>query len=91
MIYLVTRFGGSDTTRSGCCSCLDRSQGLVLFSARWFAFDRKPRPFVRLGFAVRSAEESARAIERLAKLLPRESSKKSWSGNLQTGSLARFR
>jgi GntR family transcriptional regulator / MocR family aminotransferase len=49
-----------------------RAQGLVLLSARWFAFDRRPRPFVRLGFAVRSAEETARAIERLAKLVPRQ-------------------
>ena len=47
-----------------------RAQGIVLFTARWFAFDRRPRPFVRLGFAVRSADETARAIEQLAKLLP---------------------
>jgi GntR family transcriptional regulator / MocR family aminotransferase len=47
-----------------------RAHELVLATARSFAFDRRPRPFVRLGFAVRSAEESARAIERLAKLLP---------------------
>ncbi len=47
-----------------------RAQGLVLFTARSFAFDLEPRPFVRLGFAMRSSEESARAIERLAQLLP---------------------
>jgi GntR family transcriptional regulator/MocR family aminotransferase len=47
-----------------------RDHGLVLLTARWFAFDGQPRPFVRLGFAVRSAEESQRAIARLAKLLP---------------------
>jgi GntR family transcriptional regulator/MocR family aminotransferase len=50
-----------------------RAAGLVLLTARWFAFDGKPRPFVRLGFAVRSAEETARALERLAKLVPRPS------------------
>jgi GntR family transcriptional regulator/MocR family aminotransferase len=47
-----------------------RAQELVLSTARYYAFDGRPRPFVRLGFAARSAEESARAIERLAKLLP---------------------
>jgi GntR family transcriptional regulator/MocR family aminotransferase len=47
-----------------------RPHGLVLLTARCFAFDRRPRPFVRLGFAIRSAEESARAIEKLARLLP---------------------
>jgi GntR family transcriptional regulator / MocR family aminotransferase len=47
-----------------------RAHELVLLTARWFAFDGVPRPFVRLGFAVRSAEETARALERLAKLLP---------------------
>jgi GntR family transcriptional regulator/MocR family aminotransferase len=47
-----------------------RSRGLILFSARWFAFDHRPRPFVRLGFAARSADATARAIEQLAKLLP---------------------
>lgn len=45
-------------------------QGLVLWCARDFSFDAHPGPQVRLGFARRSAEETARAIERLAQLLP---------------------
>lgn len=44
--------------------------GLVLWSGRDFSFDARSLPYVRLGFAWRSAEESARAIERLARLLP---------------------
>jgi GntR family transcriptional regulator/MocR family aminotransferase len=46
------------------------AHGLGLYTARWFAFDGQPRPFIRLGFAVRSAEEMAQAIERLARLWP---------------------
>jgi hypothetical protein len=46
------------------------AHGLGLYTARWFAFDGQPRPFLRLGFAVRSAEETAQAIEQLARLCP---------------------
>jgi len=46
------------------------AQGLHLFTARHFAFDGRAQPYLRLGFASRSAEETARAIERLARLRP---------------------
>jgi GntR family transcriptional regulator / MocR family aminotransferase len=46
-------------------------QGLVLLGARYFRFDAAPAPYVRFGFARRSAEETARAIEQLARLLPK--------------------
>jgi len=50
-------------------------QGQVIWTARSFSFDAQPEPHVRLGFALRSAEESAREIERLARWLPRGSGK----------------
>lgn len=46
------------------------AQGLHLYTARDFAFDGRAQPCLRLGFASRSAEETARAIERLARLRP---------------------
>jgi GntR family transcriptional regulator/MocR family aminotransferase len=46
------------------------AHGLGLYTARWFAFDGQPAPYLRLGFALRSAEETARAIEQLARLCP---------------------
>jgi len=46
------------------------AQGLHLFTGRYFAFDGRAMPYLRLGFASRSAEETARAIERLARLRP---------------------
>jgi GntR family transcriptional regulator/MocR family aminotransferase len=46
------------------------AQGLHLFTARYFAFDGRAQPYLRLGFASRSAEETGRAIERLARLRP---------------------
>ena len=45
--------------------------GQVIWTARSFSFDALPEPFVRLGFALRTADESAREIERLARWLPR--------------------
>lgn len=45
-------------------------QGLVLWGARQLGFHASPAPYVRLGFARRSAEQTARAIARLARLLP---------------------
>ncbi len=46
------------------------AQGLVLWSGRDFSFEAQPAPYVRFGFARRSAEETARLIARLARLLP---------------------
>jgi GntR family transcriptional regulator / MocR family aminotransferase len=46
-------------------------QGQVIWTARDFSFARRPEPFLRLGFALRTAEESAREIERLARCVPR--------------------
>jgi len=46
------------------------AQGLHLYTARHFAFDGRVQPYLRLGFASRSAEETARALERLARLRP---------------------
>jgi GntR family transcriptional regulator/MocR family aminotransferase len=46
------------------------SHGLGLLTGRWFSFDQRPRPYLRLGFAVRSEAETARAIARLARLCP---------------------
>jgi GntR family transcriptional regulator/MocR family aminotransferase len=45
--------------------------GQVIWTARSFSFEARPGPHVRLGFALRSAEESAREIEQLARWLPR--------------------
>ena len=39
--------------------------GLVLQPARQFAFDGRPRPFVRLGFAQHDAREAKEAVRRL--------------------------
>jgi GntR family transcriptional regulator/MocR family aminotransferase len=55
---------------------LAAEHGLSLWTARSFAFDGKPAPYARLGFAVRSAEESARAIQQLARLLPAAAGKR---------------
>ncbi|MEO8178645.1 MAG: PLP-dependent aminotransferase family protein [Deltaproteobacteria bacterium] len=45
-------------------------QGQVMWTARTFSFEQRPEPFVRLGFALRTADESAREIERLARCRP---------------------
>lgn len=45
-------------------------QGLVVWGARELSFEAQPAPYIRLGFARRSAEQTARAIARLARLLP---------------------
>lgn len=50
-------------------------QGQFIWTARTFAFDRAPAPYLRLGYALRSAEESARQIERLARALPRRTAR----------------
>lgn len=46
-------------------------QGLVLWGARELSFEARPAPYVRLGFACRSAEQTARAVAKLARLLPK--------------------
>jgi GntR family transcriptional regulator/MocR family aminotransferase len=46
-------------------------QGQVIWTARSFSFERRSEPYLRLGFALRTAEETAREIERLARCLPR--------------------
>ena len=50
-------------------------QGQFIWTARRLAFDQEPAPYLRLGYAVRSAEESARQIERLARVLPRRNAR----------------
>jgi GntR family transcriptional regulator/MocR family aminotransferase len=50
-------------------------QGQIIWTARNFAFDQAPAPYLRLGYALRSPEESARQIERLARVLPRRSAR----------------
>jgi GntR family transcriptional regulator/MocR family aminotransferase len=47
-----------------------REQGLLLMGYRDFSFEARSGPYVRFGFARRSAEETARAIARLARALP---------------------
>jgi GntR family transcriptional regulator/MocR family aminotransferase len=51
------------------------ARGQIIWTARTFAFDAQPAPYLRLGYAVRSAEESARQIERLARVLPRRNAR----------------
>jgi GntR family transcriptional regulator/MocR family aminotransferase len=46
-------------------------QGQVIWTARTFSFEQRPGPFLRLGFALRTEQESAREMERLARCLPR--------------------
>jgi len=45
-------------------------QGQFIWTARTFAFDHAAGPYLRLGYALRSAQESARQLERLARALP---------------------
>ena len=48
------------------------SQRGVFFSpGRWFAFDERPLPFLRLGFACLTEDEIAEAVRRLALARPR--------------------
>jgi DNA-binding transcriptional MocR family regulator len=59
--------------------------GLSVWTGRHFAFDDKPQPYLRLGFAVRSAEESARAIAQLAQVLPGRAKVSTRSGRKEPG------
>lgn len=54
-----------------------RADGVVFQTAREFAFDGKPRPFVRLGFAAMTEQELQEAIRRMARSLPRGSDRTS--------------
>ena len=47
-----------------------RKGGVICFSGSRFAFDEKPRPFLRLGFGAHREPELAAAIDRLAAALP---------------------
>jgi GntR family transcriptional regulator/MocR family aminotransferase len=44
-------------------------RGVLIHTARFFAFDGRPRPFVRLGFAQASPHELREAVRRLAAAL----------------------
>ncbi|HEY6558333.1 MAG TPA: PLP-dependent aminotransferase family protein [Polyangiaceae bacterium] len=46
------------------------SRGLLLQPTRRFAFDGRPRPYLRLGFAGSAPNELERAVERLRQALP---------------------
>ncbi len=46
-------------------------QGQVIWTARHFSLEACSEPCVRLGFAARTPDETAREIERLARCLPR--------------------
>lgn len=47
-----------------------RELGLVLQAAKQFAFDGKPRPFFRLGFAQHDDREAREAVRRMAASMP---------------------
>lgn len=51
--------------------------GVVVHTARRFAHDGRPRPFLRVGFAQLTEAEIARAVATLAEALPRTSQKSS--------------
>jgi GntR family transcriptional regulator/MocR family aminotransferase len=46
------------------------ARGVRFFTARTFAFDRRPRPFARLGFASHNDAELTLAVRRLIAALP---------------------
>ncbi len=46
-----------------------RAQGVVLYPGRHFAFDGRPRPYVRLGFAALDERELREAVRRIAQVL----------------------
>jgi GntR family transcriptional regulator / MocR family aminotransferase len=46
-----------------------RARGLIVHPAQQFAFDRRPRAYLRLGFAALDESELARAVDRLARAL----------------------
>jgi GntR family transcriptional regulator/MocR family aminotransferase len=48
-----------------------RARGVVMATAATFAVDRRPRPFVRLGFASLDRRELVEAVRRLAAARPR--------------------
>lgn len=47
-----------------------RERGVFAFAGSWFAFDRKPKPFIRLGFAALNESELREAVRRLAAAWP---------------------
>ncbi|HMJ15738.1 MAG TPA: PLP-dependent aminotransferase family protein, partial [Polyangiaceae bacterium] len=51
------------------------ARGLVLQPTRRFAFDGRPRPYLRLGFAGLTPSELEAAVERLRQALPRRASR----------------
>ena len=70
---LWARAQGVDVER---WAVLAARQGQSIWTASTFAFDHAPAPYLRLGYALRSAEESARQIERLARALPRRNAQR---------------
>ena len=46
-------------------------RGVFFSPGRWFAFDERPLPFLRLGFACLTEDEIAEAVRRLALARPR--------------------
>ena len=46
-------------------------RGVFFSPGRWFAFDERPLPFLRLGFACLTETEIAEAVRRLAQARPR--------------------
>lgn len=47
------------------------ARGVAFQTARWFTFDRKPRPFARLGYGPLDERELTRAVQTLRDALPR--------------------
>ncbi|AKV03040.1 Transcriptional regulator, GntR family domain / Aspartate aminotransferase [Labilithrix luteola] len=62
--------------------------GLILQGAKRFAFDGKPRPFLRVGFAQHDEREAREAVRRMVNALPSRATERS-RARTKTATLAR--